>query len=44
MDISPRDNELGSYPIYLRDHMRKPGPVPTRMKEQFVSDRRSINW
>ena len=44
VDISPRDNELGSYPIYLRDHMRKPGPVPTRMKEQFVSDRRSINW
>lgn len=44
VDISPRDDSLGSYPIYLRDHLKAGGPAPTRQVERYVSERRAVRW
>jgi hypothetical protein len=44
VDISPRDQRLGSLPLYLRDNLRTGGPAPTRQVERFVADRRVVNW
>jgi hypothetical protein len=44
VDISPREEALGGYPIYLRDHLKTAGPAPTRTIDRFVSDRRVVHW
>ncbi len=37
VDVQPRANPPGSYPMYLRDHM-KAGKTPTKRKTRFVCD------
>ena len=44
VDISPRDDALGSYPIYQRDHLKAAGPAPMRTVDRYVSERRATRW
>ena len=44
VDIGPRDDQLGSYPMYQRDHLKKAGPAPVRTVERFVADTRVVQW
>jgi hypothetical protein len=44
VDISPRDDRMGSYPIYQRDHLKSGGPAPVRQVDRFIADRRVVDW
>jgi hypothetical protein len=44
VDISPREEALGGYPIYQRDRLKTAGPAPVREVERYVSDRRVVHW
>ena len=35
VDITPRDTAPGSYPLYLRDHLKKGGPAPLKTVTRF---------
>jgi hypothetical protein len=35
---------MGSYPIYLRDHLKAGGRPPMRQVERYVADRRVVHW
>ncbi|MBU4286270.1 MAG: hypothetical protein KKD76_05115, partial [Verrucomicrobia bacterium] len=43
VDISPRDDLPTSYPIYLREHMRK-DKAPMRKTIRFVPDKNILKW
>ncbi len=43
VDISPRDDSPTSYPLYLREHMRK-DKAPMRKKTRFVSEKKILKW
>ena len=43
VDISPRDESPTSYPLYLRDHMRK-AVAPLREVTRYVSDATVLRW
>ena len=44
VDITPRENSLGGYPIYQRDEFKASGPAPMRNVERYVSERRVVRW
>jgi hypothetical protein len=44
VDVSPRDDSKGSYPLYLRDHMKTGGVAPMKTVCRFVSDKVVRNW
>jgi hypothetical protein len=44
VDISPRDDRPTSYPTYLRDGMKNPGPAPMKHIRRFVADRIVRDW
>ena len=37
VDISPRDTSPGNYPMYLRDHLKRGGPAPTKTITRFAA-------
>ena len=43
VEISPRDDSPTSYPLYLRDHMRK-DKAPMKKVTRFVADRLIRDW
>lgn len=43
VDISPRDDSPTSYPLYLREHMRK-DKSPMKEKIRFVSEKAILRW
>lgn len=43
VDIAPRDDSPDSYPLYLRNHMRK-NKSPMKKKQRFVSDKLITRW
>jgi hypothetical protein len=44
VDISPRDEAPTSYPLYLRDHLKRAGKAPIVEVPRFVADQRIIYW
>jgi len=44
VDISPRDDSKGSYPMYLRDYLKTGGSAPMKTVRRFVSDNVVRNW
>jgi hypothetical protein len=44
VDISPREDPIGAYPIYRRDHLQGEQPAPTRVVERRVAERRVVAW
>ena len=43
VDISPRDTGPTSYPLYLRDHLRK-NQAPQKTVARFLPDKSIIRW
>ncbi|RKY08555.1 MAG: hypothetical protein DRP56_03915, partial [Planctomycetota bacterium] len=43
VDISPRDDSPGVYPVYLRDHM-KAKKAPMKTIQRFVADKEVVRW
>ncbi len=43
VDISPRNESLGVYSMYLRDHMKAATEAPMKTVSRFVSDTR-VDW
>jgi hypothetical protein len=44
VDISPRDERPGQYPLYLRDHLKKGGAAPLRTVQRYVAPRTVVRW
>ena len=43
VDISPRDDSPASYPLYLREHMRK-DTTPMRKRMRFLPEKTILKW
>ena len=43
VDISPRDDAPTSYPLYVRDHLKR-DKAPLKQVARFVSDRTILRW
>ena len=43
VDISPRDDSPTSYPLYLRDHLKR-DKAPLKKMARFVPDRTILRW
>ena len=43
VDISPRDEAPTSYPLYLRDHLKR-DKAPLKQLARFVPDRTLVRW
>lgn len=44
VDIAPRDDSPGSYPLYQRDHLKSAGPAPTKNITRFIPSRVIRDW
>ena len=44
VDISPRDEQPRSYPIYLRDHLKKAAPAPMKKVTRYIAPKEILRW
>lgn len=44
VDISPRDEDPASYPLYLRDHLKAASPAPMKQARRFVAEKVVRDW
>lgn len=44
VDISPRDERSGAYPLYQRDHLRAGYSAPLKMVSRYVASKPILRW